>query len=197
MQTVFCSDSSILGVFANAFWNNVEIWPARAEIGHKGSSAPLFSLQDGICHWYRLDREAIWGNAGLLISDSPCPWVYRAGGPESPQLVLQCTQGSFQVRGGQPTSGRPGDSPILALAHLECSFPSIHSKEERVFKTPLLSYHPDSAQQLEKSCHYFYRFAESKNDLATNSDRPPPALLIQCPKHEMQHRWVAAFNWNS
>lgn len=63
--------------------------------------------------------------------------------------------GQFQGRGGQPTSGRPGDSPIPALAHLECSFPSIHSKEERVFKTPLLSYHSDSAQKLEKSVTIF------------------------------------------
>lgn len=38
--------------------------------------------------------------------------------------------GAVQGRGGQPTSGRPGDSPIPALAHLECSFPSIHSKGE-------------------------------------------------------------------
>lgn len=116
------------------------------------------------------------------------------GGPESPRLVLRCTRGSFQGKGGQPISDRPGDTPFPALAHLECSFPSIHSKEERVFKTPLLSYHSDSAQKLEKSCHYFYRFSESKNDLATDSDGPPPALLAQCPKHEIQHRRVAAFN---
>ena len=190
MQTAFCSDSSILGFFGNTFRNNVEIWPARTEIGHKGSSAPLFSSQDGICHWYRLAREAKWGNAGLFISEGPCPWVYRAGGLESPRLVLRRTRGSFQGRGGQPTSGRPWGSPILALEHLECSFPSIHSKEERVFKTPLLSYHPEAVT-------IFYWFSESKNDLATDSDRPQSALLIQCPKQEIQQRGVAAFNWNS
>lgn len=64
------------------------------------------------------------------------PGFTEPGGLESPRLVLWCTRGSFQGRGGQPTSGRPKGSPSRLWSSLSVHFP-VFTARKREFSRHL------------------------------------------------------------
>lgn len=126
-----------------------------------------------------LDKEATWSNAGCSYCSA-----YALGFTQLWAGVTlvgpQVNTGQFPMhRGSQTTTGKPEIPPGLWRT-LDVPSSAICSKKEGVFRTSLLSYHPDSAQKFVKNCHIF--IDSQKNDLSTDSDNRPPALLIQRSK---------------